>query len=541
MRNRLLPLRWGITAAFLVGCGGQAQSPGTQKPIDDIFGVATENLTALQNTCQYNTTSKLLTISLVANEVAIITREPGADPIDLTDDYLLVNGFECNVQVPASTVSKITVTTTGTGNETVVFDFSNGLYATGGSSSTTTGLNVSLGNGTGDMLGFKFGDGNDAIVYGASGASWGNDNLKDLTYSGVEVHKVYLGDGNDSYAGTGSLAGTGAAFNPTTKIEVYGGPGDDLFTQGTVKTPKELLSGGEGNDTVSYALRTVPLSISLSATEDDNDGDPSATTASPAEKDDLREDIEVIIGGTSNDVIVGGAGNDTIYGGAGDDTLSGGDGNDTLYGEAGNDTFLEGEAGGGTDVFDGGDGIDTLSYAGREDAVTVTLDDNANDGETGENDNAMSIENLIGGDGNDTLTGNASNNVLIGGPGNDTLVGGGGRDTASYATHTIAVVASLSTDGDPTETNGAAGEEDSIAADIENLTGGDGDDTLTGNDENNELVGGPGADTLNGGAGDDILEGGAASNTDNNVLDCGAGDGDIGYGQGSGTKTNCEF
>jgi len=39
------------------------------------------------------------------------------------------------------------------------------------------------------------------------------------------------------------------------------------------------------------------------------------------------------------------------------------------------------------------------------------------------------IENLIGGAGNDALTGHNANNILTGGPGNDTLTGGAGNDT----------------------------------------------------------------------------------------------------------------
>ncbi len=39
------------------------------------------------------------------------------------------------------------------------------------------------------------------------------------------------------------------------------------------------------------------------------------------------------------------------------------------------------------------------------------------------------MENVIGGGGNDRLTGNGQPNTLIGGAGNDTLTGGSGPDT----------------------------------------------------------------------------------------------------------------
>jgi Ca2+-binding RTX toxin-like protein len=543
MRNRLLPLRWGLTAAFLVGCGAQAEGTNDYDLPEEVFGEIGENLTALSTTCQYNTTTKIMTVALLANEVAIITRELG--PSTPTDDFILVNGAECNLPVPAagaSAVARVAVTTTGSGNESVIFDFTNGLFAPGGTNAAGTGISVDLGGGTGDMLGFKFGSSVDNIVFGSTGGSFNGDANKDLTVANTEINKVYLGGGNDTFTTSGNAATGGAVFVPTTRIEAYGGAGNDTFSEGTVKTLKELIAGGAGTDTVTYAQRTVNLTITLDGTG--NDGDPSTTGGALAELDDVRADVEVILGGSGSDSITGGTGNDTISGGDGADTVSGGAGNDTLNGNAGNDTFLDGTAGAGDDVFNGGAGIDTVSYAGRTAAVDMTMDATANDGAGSEADNvAADVENLTGGDGNDTLTGNAGNNVLAGGLGDDVISGGAGKDTVSYASHTATVTVVLSATTAASSGNGATGEDDEIAADIENITGGAGADTLTGNASSNELVGGALADTLNGGDGDDVLEGGAPGNSEANVLNCGDGDGDIAYSQGSsGTKnTDCEF
>jgi hypothetical protein len=84
-----------------------------------------------------------------------------------------------------------------------------------------------------------------------------------------------------------------------------------------------------------------------------------------------------------------------------------------------------------------------------------------------------SIENLIGGGGNDTLTGDNNRNLLFGSGGNDQLFGLGGNDQL-------------------------AGE-----AGIDTLFGGDGDDALFGGDGDDVLNGGLGNDTLVGGAGSD--------------------------------------
>ena len=126
----------------------------------------------------------------------------------------------------------------------------------------------------------------------------------------------------------------------------------------------------------------------------------------------------------------------------------------------------------------------TRLYWTRTVAVNVTLDGVANDGEAGENDViAADVESAIGGDGDDTLTGDAADNDLIGWDGNDTLDGRGGADdlygmngvdTVSYATHTAPVTVTL----DGAAGDGAAGENDNAAT--ENVIGGSGDDTLTG-------------------------------------------------------------
>ncbi|MGC4096185.1 MAG: calcium-binding protein [Nitrospira sp.] len=126
---------------------------------------------------------------------------------------------------------------------------------------------------------------------------------------------------------------------------------------------------------------------------------------------------DLVDGGNGNDAVYGQAGNDTLYGRAGDDTLRGGEGNDSLNGGTGND------------YLDGGTGIDTASYITAAAGVTVNLGlaGAQNTGGAGL-DTLVSIENLIGSNFNDILTGNAGNNVLSGLAGNDTLNGGNGDD-----------------------------------------------------------------------------------------------------------------
>ncbi|HET9621065.1 MAG TPA: hypothetical protein VFP84_06855 [Kofleriaceae bacterium] len=148
---------------------------------------------------------------------------------------------------------------------------------------------------------------------------------------------------------------------------------------------------------------------------------------------------------------------------------------------------------------------------------------------------------LKGNDGDDTIVGSAfadlidggnGNDTLQGGLGSDTLVGGAGVDTVSYAERSNPVKVSL----DATKLwvvgqNGETGENDSIASDIENLTGGTGNDLLRGSSAANIIHGGTGNDTLEGGLGNDSLYGDAG----NDLLYGGAGNDMLVGGVGADT------
>jgi hypothetical protein len=96
---------------------------------------------------------------------------------------------------------------------------------------------------------------------------------------------------------------------------------------------------------------------------------------------------DLLRGNDGNDVLTALGGNDVLAGGTGDDVLDPGNGADDVAGGAGYDRVLFVKAAG--------------------EPVTVTLDDLANDGQTGEGDNVHAdIEDVSGGDGDDALYGN---------------------------------------------------------------------------------------------------------------------------------------
>jgi uncharacterized delta-60 repeat protein len=106
--------------------------------------------------------------------------------------------------------------------------------------------------------------------------------------------------------------------------------------------------------------------------------------------------------------------------------------NDLVYGYGGNDTL---SGGAGADTLDGGDGVDWADYGGKNGAVTVTLNGSQNAAVFVNGiaeDTVRNIENVFGGSGNDSLTGDVLDNILYGGSGNDSLAGGDGYDTAVF-------------------------------------------------------------------------------------------------------------
>src|SRR5688572_15536988 len=275
--------------------------------------------------------------------------------------------------------------------------------------------------------------------------------------------------------------------------------------------------------------------------------DPDSATA-----DVVRYDLPTLV--------LGGRGQDSIYGGTANDTLDGGTGVNEIDGRGGDDLLRAGED---TDEIRGGAGTDTVDYSDRFLGIHVTLDDVDNDGlppgwldivPSPERDNVHSdVENVIGGAGDDEITGNRFNNVLSGGGGNDLLFGGFGRDvlsgnagkdrlvgggggdlllggsgndTADYSDHTAGVYVTLdgiANDGLYRQQIGfeanvvvprpLSRESDNVRPDIENVIGTEADDHLEGNDGSNTLVGRGGDDILTGGNGSDLLRAGDGNDT----------------------------
>lgn len=320
-----------------------------------------------------------------------------------------------------------------------------------------------------------------------------------LSFNVAVVGEVFGTTGDD--AGDNALAGLGVH----ERILAYEGDDTLLGSAGA-----DQLDGGEGNDTVDYSGSFFGVEVSL-ATGLGSKGDAAG---------DRLTLIENVIGTRHDDVITGDASDNIIDGGTGVDIIDGGAGNDTII-TAGQDSYVIG--GDGWDIVDysgfvslnGTHGffarVTTLSWAEIL-ALPVKLGAYAH-----------SVEELIGTNWIDTLTGDENanilrgrggddqvqgwggNDVLEGGAGADVLHGGDGIDIASYEGAASTVTANLAASG---TVGDAAGD---TYFEVEGLTGSDHNDFLYGDAGANQLRGGEGHDQLTGRDGGDYLDGGAGT------------------------------
>jgi Ca2+-binding RTX toxin-like protein len=237
---------------------------------------------------------------------------------------------------------------------------------------------------------------------------------------------------------------------------------------------------------------------------------------------------DVIHGRGGDDFIRGLAGNDLLCGGGGGDLVVGNDGRDRLHGGGAPDGL---QPGAGNDVVvGGGSALDDVRYPDATGPITASLAtgqvtglgtdtlesgveqivggpfDDILEGDDGVND-------LLGLDGNDTITALGGEfDLIVGGAGDDVLDGGDGLDIAeNYFVDawfrpnsilagpvTVNLLTGVST-----------GNGNDTLVDIEGASGSRGNDVMTGDAENNFFVIlNEGSDTVDGGAGDDTIDGG---------------------------------
>ena len=355
-----------------------------------------------------------------------------------------------------------------------------------------SGADTLIGNANANRLTGKGGDdqleggaGDDQLLGGAGNDILRGDIGNDLLRGGPGADNLTLGGGNDI---------------------AFGDKGDDIINGDAVGI--DQIDGGAGRDSLRIHA-AFDISVNMADPQKyqrvkgsdnavwqaDNEGsyfrlwgdiDGNGIAGSNDGFTYLRN-IENIITGSGNDTLTGdaqnnrllaGQGNDTLNGGAGDDELTGGRGLDVLNGGAGTDsalwpsTWINGQEAkltinlAETTKYKLVQGIWQAHETGEYSRAWLDSNHNNTLDANDEFDYLRDIEGLVGGGGDDHLTGNAADNILYGQEGNDTLTGHDGDDW---------------------------------------LNGGGGYDRLIGGAGNDVLDGFSRRDTMTGGAGDDIF------------------------------------
>ena len=433
------------------------------------------------------------------------------------------------------------------------YDFSvqkEALNITGGSGNDTItgglGSDTVLGGSGDDLLIANArdrlidgGDGDDTVRYGAAVASLVDD-------AGlINVEFVVITNAGNAIYNFGTQ---------TEALNILGGMGRDTILGGS---SADTLQGGSGNDLLvarglgglalvdgGLGIDTVNVLSAVTELDDSQLLNVEKVVISSA-VDGLAYDFSQQ---TEALELTGSSQNETIKGGSGIDALRGGNGNDQLW-AGDNDRLIDGGIGTDIAIFTA-----AVSASNLRDGELMSVEwvqiinpDNAS------YDFAAQTEGLIiiGGEGNDTITGGKSADALRGGNGDDLLIAeasdalidggdgtgaglGGGTDTVRFA-------AAVSARTNPSDGSQVYDLEDDELVYVENveitnmnsavydfsqqseglnivgfmgsdtIRGGTGDDSIDGGMNDDVLEGNAGDDSLSGGLGNDSLEGGAGA------------------------------
>jgi Ca2+-binding RTX toxin-like protein len=429
-----------------------------------------------------------------------------------------------------------------------------GVLVTGTTTNLTTGAVTVNGTGTPLPLNFSISQFENVIGSNFADAITGNSGANSL--SGAAGNDTFFGSsGNDTLNGGGdSDTANYSNIGGLVTLGAFGVLNKDALGTDNLIGIETIIGSSLLGDTIDHSGAISAAGVVVTGTTTNlTTGAVSVNgTGAPLPLSFRVNQFENVIGSAFADAITGNSGANSLSGAAGDDTLNGGAGIDTL---------------------NGGSGSDTAIFADASTALSISL--TAGTSTVGDgNDVLIDIENVIGTNFADAITGNSSDNNLRGASGNDTffsssgndtLNGGADSDTANYndAGGTVSLGAfgvvnkgTLGTDnligietiigssllgdtvdhsaavsapgvvltGTTTNLTTGAVAVNGIGAPLplgltinqfENVIGSNFADTITGNSSVNVLSGTAGNDTLFGSSGNDTLNGGADIDTAN--------------------------
>jgi hypothetical protein len=250
---------------------------------------------------------------------------------------------------------------------------------------------------------------------------------------------VFTEMGNDTIDLTGATYTSSSVRTDLGEDAITGGTGNDFGDLGD-DAHEDDFNGGLGRDGVTYEDHFNPsgVSVDLDGARDDGPGgldriggDVEMITGTAIGNDTLAgdDDDNVLVGGccrsagdppaSGTETLIGNGGNDEL-GGRRDQTMLGGEGNDLFVSDVPTSTNSD------NDMITGGSGVDTVQYLDAPAIATayaphtVNLGASSNNGITDgtagppdENDTYVDdLENFIGGEGSDTVTGNGLPNLI---------------------------------------------------------------------------------------------------------------------------------
>jgi hypothetical protein len=323
----------------------------------------------------------------------------------------------------------------GSGTNTLIGPNAGATWSITGTNSGTVSDGITFTN-AGNLTG---GSGNDSFVFHNGGSVTGNINggggsntVNDFPVATAVV--VNLGSlsaittvfGGQSFSNTLVGANTTSTWNITgtnsgtvNGITFYGfmyltgGSGNDTFKFGPNGSLGGNINGGTGTNTLDYSGYGKAVNV--------RPGSGLATALN------LFSNISVLVGSSATTNTLVGANTANTWNitaaNAGNVNAIAFSSFQNLTGGSGNDTFHFGPAGSVAGTINGGSGNNTLDYSALSTGVTVNL----TTGTASFTGGVSNINGVLGGAGNDNLTGGSLPTFLVGGAGNDTLTAGSGR------------------------------------------------------------------------------------------------------------------